>query len=284
MLKVLAAQVEVPDTPTGRRRDAHIEHCASLIGRQLRKQRADLVVLPELSGIGYSRAAFERLERLAEPLDGPSFRLFREVAVRFKTTVVYGIARDCDGAYAISQAAVGPDGLLLGYYDKLHLAEFGASMEKQYFTPGRHLLVLELGEFRVAPIICYDIRFPELCRTLVLGHGVNLILHCGAYFRDESFASWHAFVMARAVENQCFVLSLNRAGGSYGDSMLCPPWPNADLSVEAFHAHDEEFRNLVLDPAAVTEARRDYPLLRDKLEHYRNLECILVTGDRGGWS
>ena len=67
---------------------------------------------------------------------------------------------------------VGPDGeSCAGHYDKLHLAQYGASMEKEYFNRGNHLFHLfEVNGFRLSPIICYDIRIPELSRTLVVDH------------------------------------------------------------------------------------------------------------------
>lgn len=272
-LRILAGQINVPVTRTGRERDIHIERCAAEIRSRLKREPADLVVLPELSHIDYSREAFDRLERLAEPIDGPSFRIYRELALRFATTIVYGIARADEQGYAISQVVVGPNGLLAGCYDKLHIAQFGASMEKNYFHPGRQLLVCELKGFRIAPVICYDIRVPELSRTLVLRHGVDLILHCGAYFRDESFASWHAFVMTRALENQCFVLSLNRAGQDYGNSVLCPPWVAAGRPAHALHPYDEEFETLEIDRALLDDARQQYPFLLDRLDDYWNLDC-----------
>ena len=280
-LNVLAAQIDIPSTRTGRGREIHIQRCASEIRRRLKSRPADLVVLPELASIEYSREAFAHLDRLAETLDGPSFQLYREIAVRCETTVVYGIARKDGKDFLISQVAVGPNGLLLGHYDKLHIAQFGASMEKDYFRAGKHLLVMDVKGIRVAPIICYDIRIPELCRTLVLKHGVDLILHCGAYYRDESFASWHAFVTARAMENQCFVLSLNRAGAHYGDSMFCPPWVDADRPAEIFHSRDEEFRWLSVSREEITKTRRDYSFLSDRLDDYESLECRFapVVGD-----
>jgi nitrilase len=275
-LRILACQVAVPATRTEQDRDAHVERCADEIRRRLDAAPADLVVLPELSSIDYSRASFDRLDRIAEPLDGSSFRIYRELSTHFGVTVVYGIARTAGNACAITQAAVGPEGILLGHYDKLHIAQFGASMEKDYFAAGDHLLTLNLGGFRVAPIICYDIRIPELARTLCLRHGVDLILHCGAYFRDESFPTWHAFVTTRAVENQCFVLSLNRAGEHYGDSLLCPPWTCDDNPPLSFSPRDEEFRLLDIDTGAITEAKARYPFLRDRLDDYGNLECVSV--------
>lgn len=272
-LKVLACQIDVPETPTARERDAHVERCASRIREHLESERADLVVLPELSTIDYSRQAFDRLDSLAETLDGPPFETYRALATRFGVTIVYGIARATGDGYAITQAAVGPDGTLLGHYDKLHIAQFGASMEKDYFMPGHQLLVLDVKEVRIAPIICYDIRFPELIRTLCVHHGVELVLHCGAYYRDESFPSWHAFVTTRAMENQCFVLSLNRAGRNFGSSVLCPPQVDENHPAELFDSHDEDIRTLALDTAAIGEAKRRLPFLADKLDDYRRLPC-----------
>ena len=65
---------------------------------------------------------------------------------------------------------------------------------------------------------------PELSRTLTLDHSVDCILHSGAYFRDESFDSWKAFVTTRSMENQIYLLSLNRAGVDFGQSMFASPW------------------------------------------------------------
>ena len=191
-------------------RSLHVNRVTNLIDQALTKQSADLVVLPELSTIEYSRAAFDNLSDLAEPLEGHSFEAFAALARKHKTTLLYGLPRVQDGQYFISQVAVGPEGGLLGHYDKLHICHYGASMEKDYFAPGDHLFVFEVAGMKVAPIICYDIRFPELLRRLCLDEAVDLICHSGAYYRDESFPSWHSFVTTRALENQVYFLSLNR--------------------------------------------------------------------------
>lgn len=273
-LRVLACQIDIPATMSAAARDAHIERCAKEIRGRLQSTPADLVVLPELSSIDYSREAFDNLDQLAEPLDGPSFESWRDLARDFDVPILYGIARSTGDGHAITQVAVGPDGGLLGHYDKLHIAEFGASIEKDYFTPGRQLLVLDVKGVRVAPIICYDIRFPELARTLCLEHGVELILHCGAYYRDESFPSWHAFVTTRAMENQCFVLSLNRAGEHYGSSVLCPPLVDDDHAMVAFDSRNEELKALDIDTATIDAAKRQLPFVTDKLDNYQTLQCV----------
>ena len=233
----------------------------------------DIIVLPELSTIDYSRPAFDNLPELAEALDGPSFQAFAALAIRHQAAVVFGLPTTRDGQYFITQAVIDQHGELVGHYDKIHIAQYGVSMEKEYFSRGNQVLVFEVKGFRVSPVICYDIRIPELIRTLCTDHSVQLVLHCGAYARDESFYSWHQFAITRALENQCYLLSLNRAGDFYGDSLFCPPWVD-ESHPETLFPQTECFRLLSLDPAVITEVRDNYPFLRDRLENYAALNII----------
>lgn len=267
-LTLLACQIEVPPTPDAATRDAHLAQSAQKVDEALRNQRVDLVVLPELSSIDYSRAAFNRLDLLAEPLDGPSFQCWRAVARAHGCHIAYGFARREGANYYVTIAVVDPEGALVGYYDKIHLAQYGASMEKEYFARGSRIFTFEVNGFRIAPIICYDIRIPELSRTLTIDHGVDLILHCGAYFRDRTFATWHSFATARAIENQIFYLSLNRAGGNFGESLFCWPWMDENTPPERFAAHDEEFRRIELDHNVLLAARENFSFLQDRLPSY----------------
>lgn len=268
-LSVLACQVAIPETTGAEARDAHLERLAALVRAALREAPADLVALPELASIDYSRAAFARLDALAEDLHGPSYESWARVAEETGAHVAYGFPRRVADGFRISVGVVAPDGRLLGWYDKLHLAQYGASMEKEYFGRGAHLCVVDVAGFRIAPIICYDIRIPELSRTLALDHGADLILHCGAYYRDPSFYSWHDFAVTRALENQVYLLSLNRAGAGFGGSVFCPPWIDETCEPLRLPEHDERLQRLTLTTAAITEARETYSFREDRLESYR---------------
>lgn len=271
-LSLLACQIAVPQTTGATARDAYLAKTAATLRKRLSQQKADLVVLPELSSMDYSRAAFDRLDEIAEPLDGASFETFSALAAEFGVHVSYSFARrDVSGTH-ISVAVVTPEGGLAGHYDKLHLCQYGASMEKEYFSAGNSLFVFDVKGFTCAPIICYDIRFPELSRMLVLKHGVEVILHCGAYFRDPSFPTWHAFATARAIENQVFFLSLNRAGADYGNSLFCYPWMDETRGPEHFAPHDEDLRQITLDRQQLYDARDRYSFLKDRWDSY-DLPC-----------
>ena len=267
-MQLLACQIEIPATPTQEARDAHLDDVAEKMARALEETPADLVVLPELSAIDYSREAFGRLEVLAEDLHGPSFERYRTVAKRFDAAVVYGIPRRGEEGYHISQVVVGPDGELIGSYDKLHLAQYGASMEKDYFRRGAKPFSFSFRSLKIAPIICYDIRFPELTRSLVLEHEVDLVLHCGAYARDRSFFTWHHFVVSRALENQIFFLSLNRAGKDFGQSVFCPPWIDETMPPLVFPERAEAFVHCYVEPGRIASVREEYSFLADRLAAY----------------
>ncbi|MGP6088905.1 carbon-nitrogen hydrolase family protein [Antarctobacter jejuensis] len=267
-LRLLACQIDIPAMTSAEERDQHLARSAARIEAQLSQTPADIVVLPELSSIDYSRAAFSCLDVLAEPLDGASFECWRAVAQKHDTFVSYSFARKAEDGFCISIAVVNPLGELVGHYDKLHLAQYGASMEKEYFRRGDHLFSFDIKGFRLAPFICYDIRFPELARALVLNHGAEVILHCGAYFRDPSFHTWHAFATARAIENQIFFLSLNRAGQDYGDSLFCYPWMDETAGPLNFSEHDEDLRLITIDRDRLNEARETYTFLRDRRDSY----------------
>lgn len=267
-LRVLACQIDIPQTRCAAERDAHVTRLCERIEGELAGSKVDLVVLPELSTIEYSREAFGRLDELAEDADGPSAKAFSGLAGRAGVAVLYGFARRAGDGYRIAQQLVQPDGSAAVSFDKIHMAQFGASMEKEFFGRGDRLCVFELNGYRIAPMICYDIRVPEMARALAVEHGVHAIFHCGAYFRDESFASWHAFVTTRAMENQVYLLSLNRAGPDYGASVFCPPWVDDASPMTAMPEHDEAFMVFEICAETIDTVRTNYSFLTDRLDDY----------------
>ena len=273
-MKILACQIDIPKLTTVAKRDSHINNIVVKIRQCLAHGTTDLVVLPELCSINYSRAAFDNLNDLAEPLDGYTYTVFREVAIEYNVVIVYGIPRISKDGYKITQVAIGTDGLIIGHFDKLHIAQFGYSMEKEYYQRGDHLFVFEHKGVKIAPIICYDIRIPELTRALVINHGVELLLHCGAYGRDESFDSWHQFIVTRAIENQIYVLSLNRAGQKFGHSILCKPWVDKQNPPITFPEHDEAMISLDIDSSVIAKTREKYTFLVDRFDSYEDLQVI----------
>ena len=268
-LRLLACQVAIPNVVRAGDRNRHVASVCDRISNYLADNApVDLIILPELCTMTYSREAFEMLHDLAEPLEGPSVTRFAELARAESAMVVLGLARRTDTGFRISQVILSETGKVVACYDKMHLCQYGASCEKEFFERGEKMAVVDLKGWKIAPLICYDIRIPEMTRALVLEHHADLLLHCGAYFRDESFATWHSFVTTRAMENQTYLLSLNRAGSDYGDSLFCSPWMDENHPAVALAEHVEQFRIFELDPNLPAETRSMYTFLKDRHPKY----------------
>ncbi len=273
-LRILACQIAVPKIRDASARDAHLENLARLIAANASPCAQDVIVLPELSSIEYSDDAFDRLALLEEPLQGPSFRRFSELAAKLRTTIVYGFPRRGENGRHICQAAVGPDGRLLGWYDKLHIAQFGASAEAAHFQPGDKLFVFEVAGFKLAPMICYDIRFADLAARLA-AEGVDVVLQSGAYYRDVSFHSWRPFVVTRAIENSVAWLGLNRAGENWGGSIWCPGYAD-DQTPEDVLGREETFWRVELPANFKAAAASRLPFQRDRRNDYSQLSVAVL--------
>ncbi|MEM7239378.1 MAG: carbon-nitrogen hydrolase family protein [Pseudomonadota bacterium] len=267
-LKILACQIMVPQTRNAAARDAHLSAVAAQISAHAQPGQFDLIVLPELSSIEYSSDAFARLDELEEPLAGPSYDVFSDLARNLKTTISYGFPHRGHRGRHISQGVMGPDGGLIGRYDKIHIAEFGTSAEAAHFSPGDGLLIVEIAGFQIAPIICYDIRFPMLTERLRAA-GCDLVLQSAAYGRDFSFDSWHDFARTRSIETQMAWLGLNRAGPDWGGSIWIPDGLAADRPAPL--GTEETFFPITLSRADLDTARARMPISRDRRSDYEAL-------------
>ena len=279
---ILACQIDVPAMTRGAERTAHMDRVARAIDFELASNGpVDLVVLPELGSLDYSRSCFDRLSDLAEPLEAsPTIESLRKVAQTNGVAILAGVARQEPGTDAgpdsfITQALIAADGKLAAHYDKLHIAQFGESTEKDYFVRGDRLLVFEIGGFTFGTIICYDIRIPELSRVLARRHGVDVILHPTAFCRDETFHTWQAFATTRAIENQVYFVSVNRAGDDFGDSMLIEPWMDETVPLRQLST-GEEFARWTLSRSVLDHARSSYPFLSDVRDDYETLPKAML--------
>jgi len=186
---------------------------------------ADLVILPEIWNVGFM--SFERYESEAEDREGPTLTALRQAAKKADIFLHTGSFVEKDGGnYYNSSYLLTPDGDILANYRKIHL--FGHnSRETQILTPGEKAVVADTPLGKIGMATCYDLRFPELFRRMA-EQGAKLFLICSAwpYPRLEH---WIIFNRARALENQCFLVSANSVGPNLGatfvgHSMMINPW------------------------------------------------------------
>lgn len=163
---------------------------------------ADLIVLPETFTTGFSMKAAP----LAERMDGPTVAWLRSQAARRKAHVLGSLIVGCDGRFFNRLVWATPEGTL-HTYDKRHLLEIYG--EAQVYTPGRRLLTVEVAGWKIRPFICFDLRFPAWTRNLGAAYDLGIFI---ASWPNRRAAHWGALLTARAIENQCWVIGVNRVG------------------------------------------------------------------------
>jgi predicted amidohydrolase len=224
---------------------------------------ADLIVLPEMFASGFT---MEGKERVAFFYEAVVARMQAWSAAR-KALVVGSTAYETGGLFFNRLVAAFPDGSTR-FYDKRHLFTMGG--EDRHFAAGRELPLLCHKGVRIAPFICYDLRFPVWSRN-ASGYDVALYVANWPAGRREA---WQVLLKARAIENQAYVAGVNRVGRDghgtrhAGDSVLISPRGRVVGSV----APGADATCLVeLDLAGSRAFRERFPVLRDRDEYHVEL-------------
>ncbi|MEU6243359.1 carbon-nitrogen family hydrolase [Streptomyces sp. NPDC047024] len=224
---------------------------------------ADLVVLPELWTIG--AFAYEDFGTESEPLEGPTHEAMAKAAADAGVWLHAGSIpeRDPDGTLYNTSLVFSPSGDLVAAYRKIHRFGFDQG-EAVLMGAGSDLVTARLPDTTLGLGTCYDLRFPELFRSLTAAGAETLVLPAG--WPERRRAHWTLLAQARAVENQAFVLACGTAGThagvpQAGHSIVVDPW--GEVLAEA--GADEEVLTVEFDPAKVAETREQFPALKDRV-------------------
>jgi predicted amidohydrolase len=223
----------------------------------------DLIILPEVFTTGFSMDAPE----LAEEMDSSKAIAWMKQTAAAKNCVVTGsliiAATRLRGkgkkTFHNRLIWMNPDGTFQ-YYDKRHL--FGFSREEEVFTAGNEKLIIDLKGWKICPLICYDLRFPVWSRNNV--NGYDLLLYV-ANWPERRIYAWRQLLVARAIENQAFVIGVNRTGNDgndiyhSGDSMVVNALGNI-----LYHRQDEEdVFTMTLNYEDLKKVRETFQFLKD---------------------
>ena len=186
------------------------------------RRGSHLVVLPELWATGY---AMEQNTSLASELNSGVFAQVAALATQHKKCIVGSHLERRGLQVANSAPFIDPGGQVRGVYRKIHL--FRLMDEDRYLQPGSAPLLLDLPWGATGFAICYDLRFPELFRRYAV-EGAKLIV-LPAEWPIERIEHWRALLVARAIENQCYIIACNACGKTGdttfgGHSMIVDPW------------------------------------------------------------
>ncbi len=224
--------------------------------------RTDLIVLPEMFATGFTMNSRE----MAEPMDrSASVAWLRDQSIKRGCAVTGSVAVLADGEYYNRMIWATPDGEL-SHYDKRHL--FRMAGEHERYGMGHQRVVVELKGFRLLLTVCYDLRFPVWLRQQPSAgeHFEYDAMICVANWPAPRRQPWRTLLQARAIENLCYVVGVNRVGKDAkelayaGDSML------VDYKGEALidEAQDQPFvRTGVLDRRALGDFRDKFPAWMD---------------------
>lgn len=221
-----------------------------------------MVALPEMFDTGFSLNLDVTDDAKTRASERFLCGLAREYGIH-----VYGSlsAREKDGWGRNWAVVTNPHGEVLARYAKLH--PFGFGREPERFRGGDELVSCEWrdgdGVLRVGPLICYDLRFPEVFRLCSLRLGVELFV-LGANWPDARLSHWRALLIARAIENLAYVVGVNRSGrdphlGYGGGSIIVSP--KGEILAEA--GAGQEVISATVDPEAVRSWRKSFGALRD---------------------
>lgn len=215
---------------------------------------ARALILPEMFSTGFSMDT----EITAETLSGPTPCFLRSLASELGLWIIGGFALTGENNTPRNIAlAVTPEGRDAALYAKIHLISL--MHEDRHYAPGSVPVLFNLDGVRTACFICFDLRFPELFRSVA--RDCDLILVIASWPKARQ-AHWEALLKARAIENQCFVAGVNRVGtgGGYefaGGSIILDPMgavPAQAEAAEALIAGD-------VDPEFVARTRKEFPFL-----------------------
>ena len=217
---------------------------------------ADLIVLPEMFSTGFSMNSAP----LAEPVSGETVTWLQDMSNASGSVLTGSFIAEENGQYFNRGFWVAPDALP-DFYDKRHL--FRMSGEHEHYSPGSAFKVFSLHTCRVCLQICYDLRFPAFSRNKKNSYDLLVFV---ANWPAARRTQWRALLQARAIENQCIVVGVNRVGSDgngtqySGDSLLVNP--EGEVLIDA-RDHDGIFTQEI-DLASIRAYRERFPAWRDQ--------------------
>ncbi len=235
--------------------DANLKHYAELLADL--KGTTDLIILPETFTTGFSMDAPE----LTETMDGRAVRWLKEQATKLDASTLASFLCKADEKMYNRFVWVRPNGSV-DYYDKRHLFSF--AQEDKHFSVGTERKIIDHEDWRVMPQVCYDLRFPVWSRNRKEDR-YDVLIYVANWPMVRSFV-WRNLLEARAHENQCFVIGVNRVGKDAngiaydGSSMVLSPKGEV---LASFEQGVEGIATVELDKAELDDFRLKFRPMDD---------------------
>lgn len=228
---------------------------AKILGIQ---EKTEVVVLPEMFSTGFSMQP----RQLAETMDGETVSWMKKMAAAKKIIITGSVIIEENGQFFNRLLWVLPNGIT-GHYNKRHLFAFAG--ENEAYTPGNQRLIASVKGWKINLQVCYDLRFPVWTRQQTTDSPEYDVLLYVANWPEKRNHAWKTLLTARAIENQCYVIGVNRVGHDgnqiphNGDSMVVDA-----LGKTLYHkAGEEDIHTIVLQKEPMQEIRDRFPFWKD---------------------
>lgn len=237
------------------------------------KEKTQVVLLPEMFSTGFSM----KPEQLAETMEGDTVKWMKRVASEKKIILAGSVIIEENGSYFNRFVWMQPNGTF-GFYNKRHLFAFAG--EDKHYTAGTERFIASVNGWKINLLVCYDLRFPVWARQTSppaplqkrgelepqAAFEYDALIYVANWPERRSHA-WKTLLQARAIENQCYVIGVNRVGNDgndiyhSGDSMVVDP-----LGEVLYHKKDDE------DIFTITLKKDDLQTVREKFQFWRDAD------------
>jgi len=224
--------------------------------------KTQIIILPEMFSTGFTM----KPEIFAETMDGETVTWMKKTAAEKRVVLTGSIAAKENDNYYNRLIWMLPNGTF-GYYDKRHL--FAYAGEDMHYTPGLKRLITSVNSWKINMQVCYDLRFPVWARQQIIDDNnqapeYDLLMYVANWPERRNHA-WKTLLQARAIENQCYVVGVNRTGNDgnniyhSGNSMVVSP-----VGEVLYHkAHEEDIFAITLQKDLLNETRTRFPFWKD---------------------
>lgn len=225
-----------------------------LLSEELQKSasNSNMIILPEMFTTGFSMDT----ENLAESMSGPSIKWMKSFAKKSNKHIVGSlIIKEKD--FFFNRLIVSSPNEAISFYDKKHL--FSYADEHLNYSPGKKELIINIKGVKIAFFICYDLRFPVWCRNTNLKYDIAIFI---ANWPKKRREHWTNLLKARAIENQSFVIGVNRVGNDgngitySGDSAV---YNYLGEKISLTLPNEQKVENISLNIDALNEFRVEFP-------------------------
>jgi len=240
-------------SPVWEDKSASIDKIKNIV---INNDKLDLIIFPEMTLTGFTMKS----EKFAEELTGENYNFFSTFAKEKKCTLMYGFIERGNKKNFNTLVHLNNQGKIINKYRKIH--PFSYSKEDMFFGKGKETVITKVKGIKIGLSICYDLRFPELYRYYAKNKA-HLIVDI-ANWPDTRIEHWRTLLKARAIENQCYVVGVNRVGDDpklhyTGFSSVFDPMGKEIVEVE----NEEKVIAVEIDKSYVDEVRKKLPFLND---------------------